>query len=113
MKALAYQRPGKKVLEGHPAPVVTQPTGAVVRNVKATIRGNDLHILKGDAPRGATGRTPGHESLGIVDKLGSGVTALHPGDRVIVSCVSSCGKCEHCRKGMYSHCTDGLVWRAI
>ena len=75
--------------------------------VKTTICGTDLHILKGDVPTCAPGRILGHEGIGVVDKVGDAVTAFHAGDRVIVSCISSCGKCDYCRRGMYSHCING------
>ena len=107
MKALVYEGPGKKALKDHAVPEITAPTDAIVKIVKTTICGTDLHILKGDVPTCAPGRILGHEGVGIVDKVGSGVTAFHPGDRVIVSCISSCGKCDYCRHGMYSHCVNG------
>jgi alcohol dehydrogenase len=107
MKALVYQGPGKKALEDRPVPEIAASTDAIVKIVKTTICGTDLHILKGDVPTCAPGRILGHEGVGVVEKVGPGVTAFHPGDRVIVSCISSCGKCEFCRKGMYSHCVDG------
>jgi alcohol dehydrogenase len=75
--------------------------------VKTTICGTDLHILKGDVPTCAPGRILGHEGIGIVDSVGAGVTAFRAGARVLISCISSCGKCEYCRRGMYSHCTTG------
>ena len=107
MKAFVYQGPGKSALEDRPKPDITVPTDAVVRIVKTTICGTDLHILKGDVPTCTPGRILGHEGVGVVDKVGPAVTAFKPGDRVIVSCISSCGKCEYCRKGMYSHCVNG------
>ena len=107
MKALVYQGPGRKALEDRPKPGTAAPTDAIVKIVKTTICGTDLHILKGDVPTCAPGRILGHEGVGIVDEVGSAVTAFRPGDRVIVSCISSCGKCDYCRKGMYSHCIDG------
>jgi alcohol dehydrogenase len=107
MKALVYQGPGKKALEDRSVPEIGASTDAIVKIVKTTICGTDLHILKGDVPTCAPGRILGHEGVGVVEKVGPGVTAFHPGDRVIVSCISSCGKCEFCRKGMYSHCVDG------
>jgi alcohol dehydrogenase len=107
MKALVYRGPGNKALEDRPIPEIAASTDAIVKIVKTTICGTDLHILKGDVPTCAPGRILGHEGVGVVEKVGPGVTAFHPGDRVIVSCISSCGKCEFCRKGMYSHCVDG------
>jgi len=75
--------------------------------VKTTICGTDLHILKGDVATCAPGRILGHEGTGIIDSVGAGVTIFRPGDRVLISCISACGKCEYCRRGMYSHCTTG------
>ena len=107
MKALVYQGPGKKALEDRPAPDIFAPTDAVVRITKTTICGTDLHILKGDVPTCAPGRILGHEGVGVVEKTGSGVTSFRPGDGVLISCISACGRCEYCRRGMYSHCTTG------
>src|ERR1700689_4123483 len=107
MKAFVYRGPGKKALEDHPKPEITAPTDAIVKIVKTTICGTDLHILKGDVPTCQPGRILGHEGVGIVDKVGPAVTAFKPGDRVLISCVSACGKCFYCRKQMYSHCTTG------
>jgi alcohol dehydrogenase len=107
MKALVYQAPGKKAIEERPMPQIAAPTDAVVKIVKTTICGTDLHILKGDVPTCGPGRILGHEGIGVVQKTGPGVTAFRPGDRVLISCVSACGTCEYCRRGMYSHCTTG------
>jgi alcohol dehydrogenase len=107
MKALVYQGPSKKAVEDRPMPKITAPTDAVVRITKTTICGTDLHILKGDVPTCKPGRILGHEGVGVVEDVGVGVTTFHPGDRVLISCISSCGRCEYCRKGMYSHCTTG------
>src|SRR3954463_5740962 len=107
MKALVYQGPGKKALENRPVPEITAPTDAVVRVTKTTICGTDLHILKGDVPSCAPGRILGHEGVGVVDSVGPACTAFKPGDHVLISCISSCGKCDYCRRGMYSHCRSG------
>ena len=107
MKALVYNGPGKKALEERQKPDVAAPTDAIVKIVRTTICGTDLHILKGDVPTCGPGRILGHEGIGVVDKVGAAVTAFRPGDRVIVSCISSCGKCDYCRRGMYSHCVNG------
>lgn len=107
MKALVYLGPGKKALEDRPKPEITAPTDAVVKVTKTTICGTDLHILKGDVATCNPGRILGHEGVGIVDTVGAAVTAFKVGDRVLISCVSACGKCAYCRKGMYSHCTTG------
>jgi len=107
MKALVYVGPGKKALENRPKPEIKAPTDAIVKITKTTICGTDLHILKGDVPTCKPGRILGHEGVGIVEKTGSAVTAFKAGDRVLISCVSACGKCVYCRKLMYSHCTTG------
>lgn len=107
MKALVYQGPGKKALLDRPMPELKSETDAVVKITRTTICGTDLHILKGDVPTCAPGRILGHEGVGVVEKVGTGVTAFRLGDRVLVSCISACGRCEYCRRGMYSHCTTG------
>ena len=107
MKALVYLGPGKKELLERPKPELSAPTDAIVKITKTTICGTDLHILKGDVPTCQPGRILGHEGVGVIDKVGVAVTAFKPGDRVLISCISSCGKCVYCRKLMYSHCTSG------
>ena len=107
MKALVYLGPEKKVLEERPKPEITAPTDAIVKITKTTICGTDLHILKGDVPSCQPGRILGHEGVGIVEKVGAAVTTFKAGDRVLISCISACGKCVYCRKLMYSHCTTG------
>jgi alcohol dehydrogenase len=107
MKALVYLGPAKKAVEERPKPEITAPTDAIVKITNTTIFGTDLHILKGDVPSCQPGRILGHEGVGIIEKTGSTVTAFKPGDRVLISCISACGKCAYCRKLMYSHCTTG------
>jgi alcohol dehydrogenase len=107
MRALVYHGPGLKAIEDRPKPEIQAPSDAIVKMVKTTICGTDLHILKGDVATCAPGRILGHEGVGVVDSVGAGVTAFRPGDRVLISCISACGKCDYCRRGMYSHCTTG------
>ena len=107
MKALVYQGPGQKALEERRLPDIDAPGDAIVQVTKTTICGTDLHILKGDVPTCEPGRILGHEGVGIVDKVGPAVTMFRRGDHVLISCISACGKCEYCRRGMYSHCTTG------
>ena len=107
MKALVYRGPGLKAIEDRPKPKIQAPSDAIVKIVKTTICGTDLHILKGDVATCTPGRILGHEGVGIVDSVGAGVTAFQTGDRVLISCISSCGKCVYCRRGMYSHCMTG------
>ena len=107
MKALIYRGPGSKSLEDRPKPKIKDPGDAIVKMVKTTICGTDLHILKGDVATCKPGRILGHEGVGVVDSIGPGVTSFRPGDKVLISCISACGVCEYCRRGMYSHCTTG------
>lgn len=107
MKAFVYLGPGKHALQDHPKPALGLPTDAIVRVTKTTICGTDLHILKGDVPSCTPGRVLGHEGVGVVEEVGTAVTAFKAGDKVLVSCISACGKCEYCRRLMFSHCTTG------
>lgn len=107
MKALVYHGPGKKSWEEKPNPTLVEATDAVVKIYKTTICGTDLHILKGDLPDVTDGRILGHEGVGVIEEVGTAVTSFKKGDRVLISCISSCGKCEYCKKGMYSHCEKG------
>jgi alcohol dehydrogenase len=107
LKALVYHGPGEKAFEDHPKPQIAAPTDAIVKITKTTICGTDLHILKGDLPSCKPGRILGHEGIGVIDSVGPAVTAFRVGDKVLISCVSACGKCVYCRKGMFSHCTTG------
>ncbi len=107
MKAMVYKGPGEKSWESVARPKVEKPTDVVVKITKTTICGTDLHILKGDVPAVTPGRTLGHEGVGIVDEVGSAVQNFKKGDRVLISCITSCGKCEYCKTQLYSHCKDG------
>jgi alcohol dehydrogenase len=107
MKALVYKGPGLKALEERPKPEIKNGGDAVVRVTRTTICGTDLHILKGDVATCIPGRILGHEGVGVVEVVGAGVTAFKPGDRVLISCITACGRCDYCRRGMYSHCSTG------
>ncbi|MDU1668738.1 MAG: zinc-dependent alcohol dehydrogenase family protein [Bradyrhizobium sp.] len=107
MKALVYHGPGQKSVDERPKPTILEPGDAVVKILKTTICGTDLHILKGDVPTCTPGRILGHEGVGVVEAVGSAVRAFKPGDHVIISCISACGTCDYCRRGMYSHCRHG------
>ena len=107
MHALVYHGPGQRAWEERPRPRLQLPTDAIVRIRTATICGTDLHILKGDVPTVEAGRILGHEGVGIVEEAGSAVTNFAPGDRVVISCITSCAQCDYCRRGMYSHCRNG------
>src|SRR5262245_16436643 len=107
MKALTYYGPGKRGWEEKQTPTIQAATDAIVRIIKTTICGTDLHIMKGDVPAVIPGRILGHEGTGVIESVGKSVTNFQPGDRVLISCITSCGKCGFCRKGMYSHCENG------
>ena len=107
MKALVYHGPGKKAFEDAVRPVIRDQTDAIVRISKTTICGTDLHILKGDLSTVAPGRILGHEGTGVIEETGGGVGHFRKGDRVLISCITSCGRCENCRRGMPSHCDLG------
>ena len=107
MKALVYHGPGKKIWEEKPKPSILESSDALVKISKTTICGTDLHILKGDVPEVTNGRILGHEGVGVIEEVGSAVTGFKKGDHVLISCISSCGKCEYCKSGMYSHCEKG------
>jgi alcohol dehydrogenase len=107
MKALVYHGPGRKSWEEKPRPTLLEPSDAILRISKTTICGTDLHILKGDVPEVTDGRILGHEGVGVVEEVGSAVTGFKPGDRALISCISACGKCDYCKKAMYSQCERG------
>ena len=110
MKALVYHGPGQKSWDDVPDPRIVDETDAIIGVDATTICGTDLHILKGDLPDTAVGRILGHEAVGTVEAVGSAVTSIRPGDRVLVSCVSSCGRCRYCREGQYGQCLGGGGW---
>src|SRR5450432_4168182 len=107
MKALVYHGPGKKSWEDAAKPTITHSADAIVKLIKTTICGTDLHILKGDVPEVTNGRILGHEGVGIIEETGTAVTEFKKGDHVIISCITSCGKCVYCKRSMYSHCVNG------
>jgi alcohol dehydrogenase len=115
MKALVYHGPGNKAWEDVPDPKIINPTDVIVRVETTTICGTDLHILKGDVPAVAEGRILGHEGVGTVAEVGSAVSTIEVGDRVIISCISACGSCSYCHQGLYAHClaeegSSGIGW---
>ena len=115
MKALVYGGPGLKSWTDVPDPTLQKSTDAIVRVDTTTICGTDLHILKGDVPAVTVGRILGHEGVGTITELGSSVSNLKVGDRVIISCIKSCGHCSNCANGLYSHClgdegASGIGW---
>ncbi len=110
MKALVYHGPGDKAWEDVPDPAIKDTTDAIVQVEATTICGTDLHILKGDTPEVASGRILGHEAIGTVEAVGPGVSSVSPGDRVLVSCISACARCQYCRDGHPGQCSGGGGW---
>ncbi|MEA2427946.1 MAG: alcohol dehydrogenase [Thermoleophilaceae bacterium] len=110
MKALVYQGPAQRGWDTVPDPAIIDPTDLVVRIDTSTICGTDLHILKGDVPETTPGTVLGHEAVGTVEEIGAGVSTVAVGDRVLMSCVSSCGRCRFCKEGRYGQCLGGGGW---
>jgi alcohol dehydrogenase len=110
MKALVYHGPDQKSWDDVPDPTLIDDTDAIVRVDATTICGSDLHILKGHLPEVTAGRILGHEAVGTVEQAGPGVQTLRPGDRVLVSCISSCGRCRFCRQSRFGQCLGGGGW---
>jgi alcohol dehydrogenase len=110
MHALVYNGPGQRMWELVPDPTIIEPTDAIVRIDSSTICGSDLHILKGDVPETTPGTILGHEAVGTVVEVGAAVTTIAAGDRVLVSCITSCGRCRFCKEGHYGLCTGGGGW---
>jgi alcohol dehydrogenase len=110
MKALVYYGPGTRSWEEVPDPGVKDPDDVVVHVDGFTICGSDLHILRGDVPEVEPGRVLGHEAVGTVIEVGPGVRTVRTGDRVLMSCISACGRCRFCREQRYGQCLGGGGW---
>ncbi len=107
MKALVYHGPGKRSWEEKPKPIIKDSTDAIIKITKTTICGTDIHIMKGDVPEVVEGLILGHEGVGVIEEAGKSISNFKVGDKVLISCITSCGICDACRKGMYSHCETG------
>jgi alcohol dehydrogenase len=110
MNALVYHGPGQRAWEQVPDPTIQEPTDAIVRIDSTTICGTDLHILKGDVPEVQPGTILGHEAVGTVVEVGTAVSTLEVGERVLISCITSCARCRFCKEGRYGLCTGGGGW---
>jgi alcohol dehydrogenase len=110
MKALVYHGPGERGWDSVDDPTIIDSTDAIVRIDTSTICGSDLHILKGDVPETLPGTILGHEAVGTVVEVGAAVSTVVPGDRVLLSCVSACGRCRYCKEGRYGQCLGGGGW---
>jgi len=107
MKALVYHGPGKRGWEEKPKPTIKNSSDAIIRITKTTLCGTDLHIMKGDVPEVIDGLILGHEGIGVIEEVGSAVSNFKVGNKVLISCITSCGICDACKIGMYSHCETG------
>ena len=107
MKALVYYGDHNIALEERPKPTIIKPTDVIIKVLKTTICGTDLGIYKGKNPEIESGRILGHEGVGIIEEIGGSVSQFKKGDKVLISCITSCGSCEYCKKQMYAHCKDG------
>jgi len=110
MRALVYHGPGERGWDTVDDPTIVDPTDVVVRIDTSTICGTDLHILKGDVREVKPGTILGHEAVGTVEEVGAAVTTVAPGDRVLMSCISACGRCRFCKEGRYGQCIGGGGW---
>ncbi|MGW5328391.1 zinc-dependent alcohol dehydrogenase family protein [Streptomyces sp. NPDC004014] len=110
MKGYVFHGPGQASWQDVPDPAIKEPTDVIVRVGDVTICGTDLHILKGDVPEVRPGTVLGHEAVGEVVETGSDVNTVRPGDRVLISCITSCGRCRFCRDGSYGQCQGGGGW---
>jgi alcohol dehydrogenase len=110
MKALVYHGANQRSWDTVPDPGIVDPTDAIVRIDSSTICGSDLHILKGDVPETTPGTVLGHEAIGTVQEVGAAVTTVAAGDRVLVSCISACGRCRYCKEARYGQCLGGGGW---
>ena len=106
MLAYTYMEKGRFELIEKPKPVLQHPQDAIVRVTLSSICSSDLHIKHGSVPRAVPGVTIGHEMVGVVEEVGSGVTAVRPGDRVAVNVETFCGECFFCKHGWVNNCTD-------
>ena len=110
MRALVYHGPGERSWDTVPDPGIVDPTDIIVRIDTSTICGSDLHILKGDVPETTPGTVLGHEAVGTVEIAGAAVTSVEVGDRVLMSCISACGRCRFCKEARYGQCLGGGGW---
>lgn len=110
MKALVFHEPGGAAWESVADPDVQDSQDVVVRVETTTLCGTDLHILNGDVPAVTPGRVLGHEAVGEVVEAGRDVRAVRPGDRVLIPCITACGRCRYCRESSYGQCRGGGGW---
>ncbi len=106
MLAYTYMERGRFALLQKPKPILQDDGDAIVRVTLGSICTSDLHIKHGSVPRAVPGITVGHEMVGVVEQVGTEVTSVHPGDRVVVNVETFCGHCFYCEHGYVNNCTD-------
>lgn len=104
MRALTWQGTQDVRVEDVPEPIIQEPTDAIVRITSTAICGSDLHLYQVLSPFLHPGDVLGHEPMGIVEEVGSAVTHIAPGDRVVIPFNVSCGHCYMCDRQLYSQC---------
>jgi len=107
MKSLVYTGKGTVAIQDWPKPTITSLTDAIIKLKHMTIYGMDLHIIKDDVLIATPGRILGHEGIGVIDVVGSSVNDFEVGDVALILCITACGACSFCRKGMPSHYVSG------
>ncbi|MGB5951339.1 MAG: alcohol dehydrogenase catalytic domain-containing protein, partial [Ornithinimicrobium sp.] len=109
MRALTWQGDEHVEVKDVPDPTIEEPTDAIVRVASTAICGSDLHLYSVLAPYLAQNDVLGHEFMGIVEQIGSGVANLSVGDRVVVPFNISCGSCWMCDRGFFAQCETTQV----
>src|SRR5215218_8282284 len=109
MKALTWHGRRDVRVDEVPDPTIQEPTDAIVRVTTTAICGSDLHLYEVLGPFIEEGSILGHESMGIVEEVGSGVTELSPGDRVVIPFQVACGSCFMCEQGLQTQCETTQV----
>src|SRR5918994_3314905 len=109
MRALTWQGTEKVSVESVPDPRIQEPTDAVIRVTSTAICGSDLHLYSLLGMFLDPGDVLGHESMGIVEEVGSDVTHIRPGDRVVIPFGIACGSCWMCTRGLYGQCETTQV----
>jgi alcohol dehydrogenase len=107
MLAAVYCGNGKIELQNRPVPILLHSRDAIVRVTRSAICTSDLHIRNGAVPRTVPGVILGHEFVGEVISVGTGITSLYPGERVAANCETFCGECWYCRHGYVNNCVQG------
>ncbi len=109
MRALTWQATTNVSVEEVPDPTILKPTDAIIRVTSAAICGSDIHLFDLFGPFLNKGDVLGHETMGVVEEVGAGVTRVKVGDRVVIPFVIACGACFMCDRGLHSQCETTQV----